>query len=522
MHIVRAAIYARVSTKPQAGEDKVSIPDQLRECRKFIEQQEDWHYAGEFVDPGISANTIERPGLKKLLSSLGQFDVVMAWDFDRFYRERRSVAGYILDTLDEHKKQITSIKQPIPIYDPLHYDPRENDTPYMLREMAGFTSGIDNRRRFRTLQKGLKDRFNQGYMTNPPGYGYKLAVKVEESGKIIKLPRQIIPEEARVVRRMYREYLEGKSYHAIARGLNAEGIPSRKKPYWSDNVVRSILRNPRYCGKLCHSCKTVKGRSKLLPEEQWVTVPGKHEGIISEKVWQQAQVIRKRKQKKPRALGSKLLLSGLLRCGYCGYGMCKDGSWGGGYYICGKYKQTGGCQRNGYRRIHLEQEVKTYVLNLLRTEDIFDKVATHQQAEYTTELQDEIERLRKALDAHPERKRKLFDLYEKGDITRVEFLQRNEEHNQAETQYRELLTQKEATLSQATSQKIGRELFQKTLASLEKNWERSEPVQRKQKLVALIQKINIQDRTFRIYLRLGEASPVNVKARAVVASGGPA
>src|SRR5712691_7484276 len=104
MHTVRAAIYARVSTKPQAGEDKVSIPDQLRECRKFIEQQEDWHCAGEFVDPGISANTIERPGLKKLLSSLGQFDVVLAWDFDRFYRERRSVAGYILDTLDEHKK----------------------------------------------------------------------------------------------------------------------------------------------------------------------------------------------------------------------------------------------------------------------------------------------------------------------------------------------------------------------------------------------------------------------------------
>src|SRR5437899_9515358 len=96
MYTIRAAIYARVSTKPQAGEDKVSIPDQLRECRKFIEQQEDWHYAGEFVDPGISANTIERPGLKKLLSSLGQFDVVLAWDFDRFYRERRSVAGFIL------------------------------------------------------------------------------------------------------------------------------------------------------------------------------------------------------------------------------------------------------------------------------------------------------------------------------------------------------------------------------------------------------------------------------------------
>jgi hypothetical protein len=114
---------------------------------------------------------------------------------------------------------------------------------------------------------------------------------------------------------------------------------------------------------------------------------------------------------------------------------------------------------------------------------------------------------------------RLFDLYEKGDITRAEFIQRNEEHNQAERQYRELLAQKEATLSQATSQKIGRELFQKTLESLEKNWDRCEPVQRKQKLVALIQKIIIQDRTFRIYLRFGEASPVNVQARSEAASG---
>src|SRR5437867_13414961 len=98
MHTVRAAIYARVSTKPQAGEDKVSIPDQLREGRKFIEQQEDWHYAGVFVDPGISANTIEPPGLKKLLASLAQSDVMLAWDSARFYPEQRRVAGYILDT----------------------------------------------------------------------------------------------------------------------------------------------------------------------------------------------------------------------------------------------------------------------------------------------------------------------------------------------------------------------------------------------------------------------------------------
>ena len=49
MDIIRAAIYARVSTKPQAKEDKISIEHQLRECKKFIEKER-WLCVGEFVD----------------------------------------------------------------------------------------------------------------------------------------------------------------------------------------------------------------------------------------------------------------------------------------------------------------------------------------------------------------------------------------------------------------------------------------------------------------------------------------
>ena len=188
---IRAAVYARVSTRPQAGEDKISIPDQLRECRKFAASN-NWAIAGDFVDPGISANTIERPGLKRLLESINEWDLVIAWDFDRFYRDKRSVAGFILDRVDELRKQITSVKQPIPIYEPSAYEPRENDTPYMLREMAGFTSGLDNRRRFRTLQKGLKERHRLGYMTKPPPYGYQVAYALQNGKPTAVL---ITPEE---------------------------------------------------------------------------------------------------------------------------------------------------------------------------------------------------------------------------------------------------------------------------------------------------------------------------------------
>lgn len=260
--VIRAAVYARVSTRPQAGEDKISIPDQLRECRKFAASNS-WTVVDDFVDPGISANIVERPGIKRLFETSGTWDVVVAWDFDRFYRDKRSVAGYILDTLDELKKQITSVKQPIPIYEPSVYEPRENDTPYMLREMAGFTSGLDNRRRFRTLQKGIKERHRSGYMTKPPPYGYQVAYAVE-NGKPVALPRQENPAEADIVRSIFSQYLGGKSFLRVARDLNDRGVASRSGKLWSGNTIRGIVMNPFYCGQLRVDCYRKK---KLRPRE---------------------------------------------------------------------------------------------------------------------------------------------------------------------------------------------------------------------------------------------------------------
>src|SRR5207237_6714453 len=119
----------------------------------------------------------------------------------------------------------------------------------------------------------------------------------------------------------------------------------------------------------------------MIPEKEWKVVAGKHDQIIDESLWNEVQEIRRRKCKRTRAIGSKLLLSGIVRCGYCGYSMCKDGSWGGGYYVCGQYKQMSHCRRNSYRRIHLEQDVLNQVFNLLSNEDLYEVVVARRQEE---------------------------------------------------------------------------------------------------------------------------------------------
>lgn len=500
MNIIRAAVYARVSTKPQAGEDKISIADQLRECRAAL-NREGWTFAGEFVDPGFSANIIERPGLKSLLGSVDQFDVVVAWDFDRYYRERRSVAGYILDTLDEHRKQITSVKQPIPIYDPALYDPRENDTPYVLREMAGFTSGIDNRRRFRTLQKGLKERFAQGYMMHPPAFGYGVNVTVQD-GKVIKLPRRVVPKQARTVRRIFHEYLSGKSYRDIAAGLNMETIPSPRGLQWSNNTINCIIRNPIYCGKVYRARVKVHGRLQRLPDDQWVVLPGKHRPIVSEQIWQQAQAVRKRKRPQARAIGSPALLSGLLRCGYCGSPMCKHGGSGSTYYGCARHKQTKGCRPNGYRMPKLEAEVLAHVFDIMRSEDIYGHVRNQQRQEHVAELQSDVQRLEHTIAEFTQRKERLLDLYESGRITKEEFTERCDVHKQRRDNLEHELREKRATLARAESVKLDQEMFLRVLQSLEQEWKQLDMMERKRKLAALVEKIVITNGAFKIHFRV--------------------
>jgi len=372
----------------------------------------------------------------------------------------------------------------------------------MLREMAGFTSGIDNRRRFRTLQKGLKERFQQGYMQKHPPLGYQLNVKIE-AGKVVRLPRVIVPEEARTVRRIYAEYKEGRSYVFIARRLNSEAVQSPAGGLWSANVVRSVIRNPTYCGKVYRATIAVRGKRKMLPDNKWEIVPGKHEPIIPESLWNEVQEIRRRKVKRTRAVGSSLLLSGILRCGYCGYSMCNDGAWGGGYYICGQYKQMSSCRRNSYRRIHLERDVLNYIFNVLRNEDLYEEAVARRREESNNDLAEEVKRLEMTLAEFPERKRRLFDLYERDQIRREEFLHRKDEHNQTEAQIAGALEQKQTALAKAVSTRLTRETFDEILKTLEEQWERCDMAVRKQKLSSLIEKIMIQEGAFKIHFRTG-------------------
>src|SRR3546814_9524918 len=95
-------------------------------------------------------------------------------------------------------------------------------------------------------------------------YGYRAVRAFDESGKVVSGLYEIVPEEAEVVCRIYREYAAGRSAQAIAAGLNADGIPGPKGKHWQHTTIlghrkrgTGVLNNELYEIGRAHVCTTV-------------------------------------------------------------------------------------------------------------------------------------------------------------------------------------------------------------------------------------------------------------------------
>ena len=148
----------------------------------------------------------------------------------------------------------------------------------------------------------------------------------DEDGNLI-----IVPEEAEIIKRIYREYLEGQSLAGIGRGLEKDGIlTAAGKPRWRPESIKKILQNEKYIGDaLLQKTVTVdfltKKRVKNEGHLPQYYVENSHEVIIPKELFLQVQEeIHRRSNiytgegKNKRIYSSKYALSAITFCGDCG------------------------------------------------------------------------------------------------------------------------------------------------------------------------------------------------------------
>lgn len=331
----RAAIYARVSSERQAGEDRVSIEAQLADCEAHCRQRgyivveryvdkEKYRVKGKLVQP--SGQRKDRPRYMAMLRAAagGQFDVIIAWKEDRLYRGMYA-AMPLSELLDElgRRLEVELVK----------------DT--FDRKMLGIKAALgkiesDNIRE--RMIMGRRARLERGEV--PGGdqvrYGYK---KVDKR-------LQINEAEVEIVHQIVGWYITGQTVLQIRRRLNAAGVPTRKGKGWAKASIEHILTNECYV--------TGKVATTLDGETFYIDCPV----ILSTETWKKMQQVRQGNRFVARNQKEDFLCAGLVYCA-CGWKCqtrAKQGNRHKGYEkVQGVYV----CQRRSHMPENLPPDCST-------------------------------------------------------------------------------------------------------------------------------------------------------------------
>ena len=316
---LRVAAYCRVSTDDE--EQKTSYEAQIGYYTEKINSNPEWQMAGIFADEGISGTQAQkRPEFLKMIRLCRQrkIDVILTKSLSRFARNTVDSLGYIRElralgiAVISEKENINTLTA---------------ESEMLITIMSCFAQA-ESESISKNVSWGVRQSFKNGNV--PMQYARLLGYRKGHDGNA-----EIIPEEAEVVKEIYRCYLDGMSMNLIADRLNEKGLTTKggSSPY-RKTVVQRILTNEKYTGDAllqktyvtdCITKKTRKNNGEL----PMYLVKNHHEPIISRSDFNRVQEEMARRSAK-RTIADKLTktgqgkysakyaLSELLICGECG------------------------------------------------------------------------------------------------------------------------------------------------------------------------------------------------------------
>ena len=312
---LRVAAYCRVSTDSE--EQATSYEAQIEHYTTFIKNNSEWELAGVFADDGISGtNTKKREEFNRLIKECmaGNIDMVITKSISRFARNTLDCLRYIRQLKDKN----------IPVFfEKENINSMDAKGEVMLTIMASLAQQ-ESQSLSQNVKLGLQYRYQNGEVQ--VNHNRFLGYTKDENRHLI-----IEPTEAEVVKRIYREYLEGSSLGQIGKSLEADNIlTAAKKPTWRAGAIKKILENEKYIGDaLLQKTYTVDFLNKkrvindgFVPQYY---VENNHEAIIPRTLYIQVQEEMKRrsnlhtgKTNKKRVYSNKYALSGIVYCSNCG------------------------------------------------------------------------------------------------------------------------------------------------------------------------------------------------------------
>lgn len=426
---LNVAYYARVST--EKVEQQASIKHQEEHFEELIHSNNRWKFAGSYIDDGISGiHADKREEFQRMLrdAKLGKIDMIITKEISRFARNTLDSIQYTRELLSYgvcvwfQNDGINTI---------------DDDSEFRLTIMAGVAQ--DEIRKLSSRVKfGHAQSIKNGVVLGHRMYGYS-----NNQGKL-----ELIPEEAEMVRMIFQDYASGISTPRIEKKLWNMGYRSFKGGKISRDVIKNIIRNPKYKGYYCGGKVKVVDmftkKQEFLPQSEWIMF--KDDGsrvpqIIDETTWEKANAyLRERGEaikSRRTSFKSENIFTGKLFC-------ANDGApyWMKQHYIRGKEDVRWVCSykiKNGAASCDsfglAESELKEIIAELInKSSENIDSILE----EYFEILQssiknipdnkNEISRLEKQIDLLKQKREKILEYNLDGKISDDEFISRNKEY----------------------------------------------------------------------------------------------
>ena len=305
--------YARVST--DMNEQEESYEKQREYFENYIKLRPEWNYVEGYADQGISGTKAQqRPEFMRMIEDCrkGKINRILVKSISRFARNTVDTLHYI----QELKELGVSV----------------------WFETQGIDTMTPNGEVLITILAALAEQESRTISTNVK-WGYQKRFK---DGKVIinhrfilgytKVGKEyvVVEDEAKIVRRIFLDYLSGKSARQICDELNQEGTPTKRGCEWTPSTVLNMLSNEKYTGnailgKTFQVDVLSKARVKNKGQGTLYYVENSHPGIISQEVFDMVQKEKERRLSLRSSVNtgkgkysSKYPLSGLLVCGDCG------------------------------------------------------------------------------------------------------------------------------------------------------------------------------------------------------------
>ena len=505
-------IYTRVSTTMQI--DGYSLDAQKARMKAYADFN-DYQIVGEYEDAGKSGKSIEgRASFCRMMDDIksGKDGVsyVLVFKLSRFGRNAADVLS-TLQVMQDFGVNLICVEDGI--------DSSKDAGKLMISVLSAVAEIERENIRVQTMegriQKAREGRWNGGFAP----YGYRLVDGV----------LQINEDEAPAIRTIFEQYVNtdtganGLSKYLETHGFQKLARQNGTSPLFSATLIRAILKNPVYCGKIAF------GRRKLekihgtrneyhqVPQENYLLVDGLHEGIVSEELWNAAQIKLLAQSKRYEPVNrSKTeqahLLSALVKCPICGAGMysnkCtkrkKDGTpyKSFSYYSCKHRKMQRGQKCDFNKQIQeevLDNAVVEVIIKLVSN----PKFAAMMQEKInskvdTTAIEQEIAAAEKQLQQYYSIKSKIMEEIDTLDPDERHYIIRKSDLDERLYRMYDKIEEAENNLMDARAKKqaieadkITGDNIYKVLICFEKLYNVMNPLERKKLMEHLISEIQI-------------------------------